>query len=267
MPVTAHPDPNRGVFETLLVVGGRPIEVDAHLARLGASLRTLFDLELGDEARKLVAEEAASLDLGRVRVTAQPQRNGAIALDAGAAEVDPALVFPAAERAVALRSAVMPGGLGAHKWADRSQLERLQAGFAGTDGTADVSATASVEPEGESDEPVPLLLDRDEAVLEGSRANLFAVRDGALATPRLDGRILPGVARARVIDVAQAAGIEVQETDLTRVDLLGGDEVFLSGSVRGVEPVRSLDGSELRPAGAITRLVARELRRRWFAER
>ena len=36
------PDPQLGVFETMLVHGGRPIELDAHFERLAASLETLF---------------------------------------------------------------------------------------------------------------------------------------------------------------------------------------------------------------------------------
>src|SRR3954451_1134668 len=37
-----RPDPCLGVFTTLLVLDGRPVELDAHLARLDASVRALF---------------------------------------------------------------------------------------------------------------------------------------------------------------------------------------------------------------------------------
>jgi branched-subunit amino acid aminotransferase/4-amino-4-deoxychorismate lyase len=42
VPDRRRPDPQQGVFETLLVLNGRPIELDAHLARLEASLKALF---------------------------------------------------------------------------------------------------------------------------------------------------------------------------------------------------------------------------------
>ena len=77
---------------------------------------------------------------------------------------------------------MLAGGLGEHKWVDRSLLDEAQAAL----------------PAG----ALPLIVDADGAVLEASRANLFAVRDGALFTPPLDGRILPGVTRARVIEIA-----------------------------------------------------------------
>ena len=138
----------------------------------------------------------------------------------------------------------MPGGLGAHKWADRSLLEGVQAGL--------------------PDDALPLIVDEDGAALEASRANVFAVRNGALFTPPLDGRILPGIARARVLELAAASGIEVHETALRRADLLAADEVFLTGSVRGVEPAASLDGAALAGAGPVAGALATELRRVWL---
>ncbi len=125
----------------------------------------------------------------------------------------------------ALASVTMPGGLGAHKWVDRSPLEEAQARLPG--------------------DALPLIVDTDGSALEASRANLFAVRDGALHTPPLDGRILPGITRGRVIELANSATIPVHEQALSHDDLLEADEVFLTGSVRGIEPAGSLDGVAL----------------------
>ena len=47
-------------------------------------------------------------------------------------------------------------------------------------------------------------------------------------------------------------------------DLLDADEVFLTGSVRGIEPVRSLDGVELRADGSLAARIASALRDRWL---
>ncbi len=46
----------------------------------------------------------------------------------------------------------------------------------------------------------------------------------------------------RVLEIAGALGIETREEPLARDDLLAADEVFLTGSVRGIEPAASLDG-------------------------
>jgi para-aminobenzoate synthetase / 4-amino-4-deoxychorismate lyase len=110
---------------------------------------------------------------------------------------------------------------------------------------------------------IPLIADEDGAVLEASRANLFAIRDGALFTPPLDGRILPGITRMRVLEIAAGADIEARETELHRDNLLGADEVFLTGSVRGVERVRALDGVSLPANGEIAANLGTMLRRAW----
>jgi para-aminobenzoate synthetase / 4-amino-4-deoxychorismate lyase len=251
-----RPDPAQGVFETLLVRGGAPVELDAHLERMAASLAALYGTELPPGLAHEVRERArhananyfrgpdprnSSHSLGRLRIAVggEPGASAEIAIEA----VDPADVFPGPERAAALRSVRREGGLGRHKWNDRSGLSAV------------------------GDPALPLLLDASGEVLEASRANVFAAHEWALHTPPDDGRILPGIARARVIEAAAEAGIRVEERPLSRADLLGADEVFLTGSVRGVEPAGSLDGAALAGLGELGRRVAGELDRRWRTDR
>jgi para-aminobenzoate synthetase/4-amino-4-deoxychorismate lyase len=109
------------------------------------------------------------------------------------------------------------------------------------------------------------VLDAGEEVLEASRANLFAVEGAVLVTPAADGRILPGVARARAIEAAHSLGIEVREEPLRIDRLIAAGEAFLTGSVRGVEPVRSIADEELGPPGETVSRIAGELKRIWIA--
>jgi len=228
------PDPRQGVFETLLVLDGRPVEFAAHMERLKASLAKLFpDLPAPD-----LGEMDAPAKRGSLRITVMPIGK----------ELDMrASVQTVVQRSepAALHSLCVPGGLGAHKWADRSLLDEAQ---------AKLPADA-----------LPLIVDDDGAVLEASRANIFAVRDGALLTPPTDGRILPGITRMRILEIAAAAGRAVRETELTHADLLVADEVFLTGSVRGVERVRSIDGTALALGGEVASDLGAELRRTWLA--
>lgn len=231
------PDRTLGLFETLLVFDGEPVELDAHLDRLAASLATLFDAELPARLAEEAIDRASGLPLGRMRIDVSPDEIAGLTTET----VDQADFFPAQGRGAELRSLSCEGGLGAHKWADRRLL-----GEAG--GMA-----------------VPLLLDRGSQVLEAGRANVFAVVDSVLVTPMADGRILPGIARAGAIAAAGEAGIEVAERPLALTELRAADEVFLTGSVRGVEPARALDGVALPPTGPISRRVGDGLRRRWLA--
>jgi len=245
VPRLTRPDPRKGVFETMLVVRGVPIEFDSHLARLGASIAVLFGATLTDDTREAVEEHARGIQLGRLRVTLSPSGDRVeLRQEIVTAEVDPALVFPSPERAVIAHSVLVEGGLGAHKWADRDLLGEAE---------SDLGA-------GE----VPLLVDRGGVVLEASRANVFAVRGETLVTPPADGRLLPGIARRRVMEAADASGLLPHETELTIDDLIAADEVLLAGSVRGVEPVRSIDGVELGQPSSASARVAAELRRGWM---
>jgi para-aminobenzoate synthetase/4-amino-4-deoxychorismate lyase len=231
------PDPAQGVFETTLVANGAAVEVDAHLARLEASLDELYGMALPPQARSLIEEGAAGLALGRLRLTVVPGGDPSVRT----AAVDAALVFP--KQPTDLAPVTVPRGIGPHKWADRRLLEQAQ---------------AELEP------AVPLVLDTDGTPLEGSRSNLFVARDGSLATPPTDGRILPGVARARAIEVARTAGIEVSERALTLDELAAADEVFMTGGVRGVEPVGRCAGLGEWDSGEFTARVRAGLQRAWL---
>ena len=232
----------KGVFETMLVVEGRPVELDAHMARLGASLEALYGAAAPVGAWDDLLAKVGGLSLGRVRLTVAPA-NGGLAYVIAVADVDRAATFPGWDRGVALRGVAAPDWAGGHKWADRSGLEHLEASLG---------------------DAVPLLLGEEGVPLETSRANVFAVRDGTLTTPPLDGRVLPGIARARAIEIAGALEVEVRAREMTLADLLAADEVFLTGSVRGIEPVRSLDGAELESRGDVTARLAARLRQRWL---
>jgi branched-subunit amino acid aminotransferase/4-amino-4-deoxychorismate lyase len=111
------------------------------------------------------------------------------------------------------------------------------------------------------------VLDDGEEVLEASRANVFAVEGETLVTPPTDGRILAGVARARVIAIARELGIELREEALSLSRLRDAGEAFLSGSVRGVEPVSRIGDSELSPPGEVVARIAAAMRGAWIGER
>jgi para-aminobenzoate synthetase/4-amino-4-deoxychorismate lyase len=250
---TAHlprPDPARGIFETLLIVDGRPVELDAHLDRLAASSRELFGppamARITGPARALVEARADRLALARLRLTLTPDPDGRLDLSATAAEVAPATVFPATDPGVELAPVTVAGGLGRHKWADRRLLDQAAAALHGR---------------------LPLIVDGDGYALEAERANLFALHGNALVTPPDDGRILPGIARRRTIGVARELGMEVQEQPIALDDLYRADEIFLTGSVRGIEPVGEIAGhptQSVRADGPIAARIGAMLRERWL---
>ena len=242
------PDPARGLFETLLVADGHAVRAAAHLDRLEASARELFGQGLPAELPAAVGAAAAPLGLGRMRIDLLPAGDGdppTLRFEIAAAPIDPAIFFPARADGADLRTLHHPDWAGAHKWADRDWLEAREA---------------------ELGEVVPLILGADDEVLEAGRANLFVVVDGGLATPPTDGRILPGTARAATLQLAAELGIPAVERPLHLADLRGADDLFLTSSLRGIRPVRSLDGVPLERSDPLVERLATELRRRWLDE-
>jgi branched-chain amino acid aminotransferase len=95
--------------------------------------------------------------------------------------------------------------------------------------------------------PEAIILDRENQVLEGAVSNLFLFREAELFTPPDDGRILAGLTRKRVLDLARQAGLVTREAPISLAALRAADEVFLTNSIREVVPVTVLDG---KPMGA-----------------
>ena len=244
-----RPDPALGVFETILVRGGVPVDLRAHLARLERSVDALYGAALPQDLETRVLAAAAAAPLQRMRVIAQTaagvtaERDGVSAplaasrADAGDADVsvqldpEPIASEPAPDP-VTVAPAVLPGGLGAHKWRDRRLLDELA----------------------ERLNAVPLMVDLDGDVLEAAYANIFIVEGAHLVTPPLDGRQLPGTVRARVLALHPT-----REERLTLDRIAGADELLLASSIRGVHPARLVDGPEPRfHLGARLRAALRE---------
>ena len=203
-----RPDSALGVFETILVHGGTPVDLRAHLARLERSVETLYGSALPDDLETRIIAAVATAPLQRLRVVATATH----------VDVDPqSLSAEPPPDPVSLAPAVLPGGIGAHKWRDRRLVDELAERLGA----------------------VPLLLDLDGDVLEAAYANLFIVEGTHLVTPPLDGRQLPGTVRARVLALHPAS-----EERLTLDRVAAADEILLASSIRGIHPARLADGEE-----------------------
>jgi D-alanine transaminase len=86
------------------------------------------------------------------------------------------------------------------------------------------------------------LLVEDGLVREGASSNFFVVAKGRVITHPLDAHILPGVVRERVIGLALADNIRVEQRPLRETELLDLDEAFITSTTMGVMPVTDIDG-------------------------
>jgi para-aminobenzoate synthetase / 4-amino-4-deoxychorismate lyase len=191
-----RPDPEAGLYETVLVENGNARDLAAHLHRLATSARALYDRTPPDDLAERATAAARGHERARLRIDFVPGEDPTV-------EVTPlGAIAPAVLRPVAL-----PGGLGPHKWRDRTLLESHEA---------------------DDPQTIPLLLDADGYILEASRASIVVeAPGGVLYTPPDDGRILPGVTARRS---------RARPRALTLADLDTADAVYVASALRGLSP-------------------------------
>ena len=86
-----------------------------------------------------------------------------------------------------------------------------------------------------------LLVDDDGMVAEGPTTNVFIVdAAGALRTPPVK-KVLLGVTRSSILEIAKHDGYDVHEAPISPAALFAAKEVFLTGTTAGVAPARSVD--------------------------
>jgi D-alanine transaminase len=89
------------------------------------------------------------------------------------------------------------------------------------------------------------ILYKGDIVTEGAASNVFIVNNGIVKTPPKDSNILPGITRDLVLELLPGEGIPCQETHITREDLSGAGEIWITSSTWEIVPVIKLDGHKV----------------------
>lgn len=244
-------------FETLRAYGGTLFEWGAHYDRLQ---NTMSKLGMGEaipaDLRDRVEETLAANDLEDAYVRMSITRGEQPGALTPQPDVDPTVVIivkelpragveghprwdgPATVELVDVRRnapAAIPPDLKTHNY-----LNGILARLALRDEDGQVEADDAI------------LLDTEGYVAEGTTANVFFVEDGVLHTPSLEGPILAGVTRGKVLDLAEELDIPVETGRYTPDRLVAADELFLSNTTGEVWPIGQFDGHEFE-TGPITR--------------
>jgi para-aminobenzoate synthetase/4-amino-4-deoxychorismate lyase len=225
------PDRAQGVFETMLVRSGRVRSLHPHLERLNHSVAALYGTRLPAGLHRSLSDIAAGLTgEHRLRVDAVPGFEVGVSARPVSAHRAP----------VTLEPLVVPGGLGPHKWRDRRELEAVAARYRG--------ATSGHE-------RAPLLVDADAMVLEAAWGNVWLLEGDRLFTPPADGRILPGVTRALLLELAPSLGLRAYEEPISLDRLRAAPVTFATSSIRLAVPA-GLAGGAAPAAAPISRIRA-----------
>jgi len=85
-----------------------------------------------------------------------------------------------------------------------------------------------------------VIFHKDGLINEGSKSNLFMVREDTVITPPLSNKILPGITRQYLLEKLLTDGINIIEQDITIDELYSADEVWLTSSTKEVQPIHSI---------------------------
>jgi branched-subunit amino acid aminotransferase/4-amino-4-deoxychorismate lyase len=235
-----------GLFETLRVEAGVPLQWERHLERLVLSAAELgfpvptSPARLREGLAELLESETLRDAVARVTIT-RGIPGGRPTRSSGWIEIESlnARLWSGTRRgsasAVVSRTPFAPGALGRHKTTSRLaySLAREEARAAKVDEA--------------------LLASESGELLEGAVTNVFIVSGERVVTPPLSAGILPGIAREAVIASCRRLGVPIHEAAISREQWLGADEIFVTNCVQQLVPLATLDG---RPV-ARTRLAER----------
>lgn len=248
-----------GVFETLRVANGVPLFLPLHLARLLRGCERLqIDLDLGQLRAEIASlltpapASAAILKIGgvlKIIVTRASQNRGY--RFSRPASGNRYLQLSADDEA---RRQHWQQGIALVFCQHRLPENPPLAGIKHLNRLDNVLARAEWT-DASIDEG--LMLDSGGRVVEGTMSNLFLVEDGRLLTPALQRCGVAGVMRELIIEQwAPAAGIGVEECDLSPADVRRATELLMCNSLMGISPVIALDGQP-RAQGTITHQLQR----------
>jgi branched-chain amino acid aminotransferase len=231
-----------GLFETMRARGGAVFRLDRHLSRLSDGLRVM---QIPEPAllRHWIAQALAHAGPGDLSVRLTVSRGSAPGGLAPPNEVHPTTVITIGSMPH-VSPDIYTTGWRAIVASGRRNSRAMSLGLKTLAYTDSVLALIEAQRAG-ADEA--LLLDTDGHASEATASNLFAWVAGVLVTPPGSCAALPGVTRATVIELAAALNIPAVEQVIEVNDLADAGEVFLTSSLRGLAPVRTIDG---RPVGS-----------------
>ncbi|HDP75334.1 MAG TPA: hypothetical protein ENN49_05610 [Bacteroidales bacterium] len=85
-----------------------------------------------------------------------------------------------------------------------------------------------------------LLVDHDGFITEGSRSNVFFIKNNALVTAP-DSKVLGGITRQKVIEICSKLNINIDFRCLHIDELVNATGCFITGTSPGVLPVKRID--------------------------
>lgn len=235
---TIHPG-NRGhlygdgVFESIRLMDGRPLNIQNHITRMIQGARVLkmnipsfYTAGFFEEKILELINKSGLNGGGRCRLSLDRKTGGAYLPESNDCtfyiEVYPYLVS---------HYELNAKGLEIDIYRDIKLHKNFLSNFKTKTGIPYVMASISANEQGLDD----LLLTNEKGnILESGSYNVFIVSNGVLYTPSLDEGCIAGTMRMQIINLALLNNIKIYECNILPQNLLSADEVFLTNAIRGI---------------------------------
>jgi D-alanine transaminase len=229
-----------GIYEVIPAYNGHMFRLSEHLARLEnglAGIRLVSDISR-TEYQAALEELVARNGAGNLAIYLQVTRGAPPTRDHTFPSDTPTTVFAMANPLKPVSESVLTRGVAAITGDDiRWGACHLK--------TIALLANVLVRQQAFEQDAAECILIRDGQLTEGSSSNLFLVADGVILTPRKDHRILPGITRDVVLELAAANDIRYQEQDVPASALETASEVWITSTTKEITPVTSVNGHRI----------------------
>ncbi len=222
-----------GVFESIRIINGKPINLDNHIKRMleGAArikMRppSFFNLTFFQEKIDELLVKSGIVAGGKCRISLDRASGGTYAPESNEVEFF-IEVYPLDNNKFELNAK----GKEIDLYTELKKPKTSLSNFKTKNGLIYVMAAISAKEKGLDDY---LISNNTGGILESTSANLFVVSNGVLYTPGLEEGCLAGTMRMQIINLALANGIKVYECNILPQNLLVADEIFLTNAISGI---------------------------------
>jgi D-alanine transaminase len=227
-----------GVYEVIPAYGGRLFRLDAHLQRLARNLSQVRILAPHDVQQwaEILGGLMARAPGGDLVVYLQVTRGVAPHRDHAFPEQVSPTVFAMVSPLAPPQREWLEQGVGAVVLED---IRWRRCDIKGVSLLGSVLLRQQAVEQG----AMEAVLIRDGLATEGAATNVFMVQDRVMITPPKGPELLPGITRDMVLGLAAHHGLPHREAPITREQLFGAHEVWITSSTKEVLAVTRLDGA------------------------
>ena len=222
-----------GLFESVRIIDGQPVNLEAHILRMiegAAALKmripSYFSTSFFQTKIEELIEASSIREGGRVRISLDRVSGGTYKPISN--EVNYFIeIYPLDNNDYQLNEK----GYEIDLYTSMRKQQNKLSNFKTKNGLLYVMCAIEAMEKGLDD---LLITDEKGAILEGSSSNLFIVSNGVLYTPSLSQGCLGGVMRMTIINKALENGVKVYESSIMPQHLLAADEIFLTNAIKGI---------------------------------